>query len=200
MAYKYAVRIDKCFDEFKAFIESRQISGWCVREVADSGEHWHWYLETDVKPTSMRVLIKRSCPELKGNGAYSVSEVKDLEKYCRYMAKGEQEGLLPQVAWKFGLMWTDEKIEELHEEYWTTNKSLKKRRTVGVLDWVVDKCKEDAVQWDDRKAIGEIYIKELADRSKPINIYAVKSAVNLIQVKLCPDDTAIKQLSEQLFI
>ena len=71
---------------------------------------------------------------------------------------------------------------------------------MGVLDWVVDKCKEDAVRWDDRKAIGEIYIKELADRSKPINIFAVKSAVNLIQVKLCPDDTAIKQLSEQLFI
>lgn len=198
--YKYALRIDKEVEKVKTFLGAKGISGWGVREVADQNEHWHFYLETDIKPSSFRVVLKRAVPELAGNGAYSVSDVKDVDKYIRYMAKGEQEGLLPEVVWKHGLLWGDEKVEELHEEYWTTNKSLKKRRAVGVMDWVVDECKRRDVKWDDRRTIGEIYLKELAERSKPINLFAVKSNINLVQVKLCPDDTAINQLAEQLVV
>lgn len=198
MAYKYALRTDKEFEKVKAFVESKNVSGWAVREVAgDNNEHFHWYLETDLKAPAFRVALTRAVPELRGNAGYSLSEVKDVEKYHRYMAKGEAEGAGPNRAWSHGLLWTDEKLEELHAEYWMENRKLKKRKTGSVTDSVYDKCKADAVRWDDRRAITEIYIRELILRDKPINTFALKASVNLIQVKLCPNDDALNELVDR---
>lgn len=199
--YKIAVRIDKEVDKFVSFLNSKDISGWAVRETVNgANEHVHAYLETLIKPNSLRVLIKRAIPELAGNGSYSIQDVKDYDKYVRYMAKGESTSLMPQIVWKLGPLWTVEYIEKLHEEYWTENRTLKKRRADTVTDYVIDRCKEEGVAWDDRTAIAEMYIKELVERSKAINIYSVKSNVNLIQVKLCPDDSAVRMLAEQVHI
>lgn len=199
--YKLAVRIDKEVSKFTSFLSDKQISGWGVREtVAGANEHWHFYVETLIKPVSLRVLMKRAIPELVGNGAYSVQDVKDMDKYLRYMAKGESEPVMPEVVWKSGPLWTDLKIEELHDDYWQENQRLKKRRVESVVDTVLDACKDGGVAWDDRTAIAELYIKELVARHKPINIYSVKSSVNLIQVKLCPDDSAIRDLAAQVHI
>lgn len=200
-AYKFALRTDRSFEAVRDFVVSKDISGFAVREVATDNEHWHWFLETRMKMNSFRELLRRAVPDLRGNGGYSVSQVKDESKYLRYMCKGDADGQGCEVAWKHGLLYTDEKIEELHTEYWTENRAMKKRRVAGgVLDAVIDQCKEGAVQWDERKAIGEMYIKELVARSKPINLFSVKSAVNLIQVKLCPDDSAIKELAERFIV
>jgi len=199
--YKLAVRIDKEFESFKKFLDEKNVAGWGVREVVlGENEHWHFYVETLIKPASFRVLLKRAVPGMCGNGAYSVQDVKDVDKYLRYIAKGESDGVMPEIAWKGGLLWTDEKIEELHDDYWQENKRLKKRRVESVIDTVLDQCKADAIAWDDRTAIAELYIKELVARHKPINIYSVKSSVNLIQVKLCPNDSAIRDLAAQVHI
>lgn len=198
--YKLAARIDKEMVAFNSFLSSKNISGFGVREVAGDNEHWHYYIETLLKPTSLRVLLKRAVPGLQGNGAYSIADVKDVDKYLRYICKGSSDNVLPEVCWKFGPLWTEEKFSELHDEYWTENARIKKRRTEAVIDVVIDKCKHEGIAWDERAAISEEYIKELVDRSKPINIYSVKSAVNLIQIKLCPDDSAIKQLASQINI
>lgn len=197
MAYKFALRTDKAFDEVKAFIVSKNITGWAVREVADQNEHWHWFLESDIKEASFRVLLKRAVPDLKGNGAYSVSAVKDVQKYERYMAKGETESVGPEVVWRHGLLHTVDRIDELHEEYWTENSRLKKRKKGSVMDEVLDLCRRQEVKWDDRKKIFEIYLRELVARNKPINMYAVKSSVNTIQIQLCPTDEAIQFFVDQ---
>lgn len=198
--YKLAVRIDKELSETKTFFESKNLAGFGVRECAGDNEHWHFYVETMIKPASLRVMLKRACPGLVGNGGYSVSDVRDVDKYLRYIAKGESSGVMPEVVYQCGLLYTTEKIEELHEEYWTENKQLKKRRTTGVMDHVLDLCRDAQIAWDDRTAIAEEYIKELVARNKPINIYSVKSCINLIQVKLCPTDDAVKQLCQQIHI
>lgn len=198
--FQYALRIDKEFPAVSSFLSEKGVSGWGVRETAGDNEHWHFFLETKIKMSSMRVLLKRAVPSLSGNGAYSISDVKDVEKYQRYMAKGECAEKEPEVAWRHGLLWTDEKISELHEEYWMANRASKKRREVGVMDFVLDLCRDNGTAWDDRGAIAEEYIKELVARNKPINLFSVKSAVNLIQVKLCPTDDAIKMLSQQIHI
>lgn len=199
--YKLAIRVDKEIAKVKGFFAEKNLVGWGVREtVAGANEHWHFYVETLIKPASLRVLLKRSVPELCGNGAYSVQDVKDMDKYLRYMAKGESDAVMPEIAWKSGPVWTDEKIEELHDDYWQENQRLKKRRVESVIDVVLDQCKSEGIAWDDRTAIAERYIKELVSRHKPINIYSVKSSVNLIQVKLCPTDAAIKDLAAQVHI
>lgn len=197
MAHKFALRTDKAFDQVKQFIESKQISGWCVREVSDQNEHWHWFLETDIKEASFRVLLKRAVPELKGNGSYSVSAVKDVEKYERYMAKGESEGVGPEVAWRHGLLHTPDRIDELHEEYWTENARLKKRKKGSVMDCVLDQCRREEVSWEDRKKIFDLYLRELVSRNRPVNMFAVKAAVNGLQIQLCPTDAAINFFVDQ---
>jgi len=198
--YKLAVRIDKEVQKAKAFLDSKNLAGFGVREVAGDNEHWHFYVETESKAASFRVMLKRAVPELSGNGSYSVADVRDVDKYVRYMSKGESASVMPEVVWTSGLMWTAPKIEELHDEYWTENAQLKKRRVSSVMDHVLDVCRDEGVAWDDRAGIAEQYIKELVARNKPINIYSVKSCVNLIQVKLCPTDDAIKILSQQVHL
>lgn len=195
MAYRFALRTDKAFDKVRDFVAARGLSGWSVREVAgEANEHYHWYLETDLKIQALRIALVRSVPELKGNAGYSLSEVKDQEKYLRYMAKGESDGAGVAAAWRHGLLWSDEKLEELHEEYWTENRRLKKRKVGLVADAVIDQCKECAVPWTDRRKITELYIRELVSRDKPVNLFQLKASVNLIVCKLCPNDDAIQDL------
>jgi hypothetical protein len=198
--YKLAVRIDKEVQKVKSFFDNRNYAGFGVREVSGDNEHWHFYVETETKPASLRVLLKRAVPELAGNGGYSVSDVRDVDKYLRYMSKGESSAVMPELCWTSGLLWTSDKVEELHDEYWAENKEMKKRRTTGVMDHVLDVCRDAGIAWDDRSAIAEEYMKELVARNKPINIYSVKSCVNLIQVKLCPTDDALKILAQQVHI
>lgn len=192
MAFRYALRTDKAFEKVRDFITSKGgISGWSVREVSGDNEHWHWYLETDLKVEAFRAALTRAVPTLKGNAGYSISQVKDQDKYLRYMSKGESDGTGPNVAWKHGLLWTEEKLEELHQAYWEENRRLKKRKVGTVMDYVMDQCKAEQIKWEDRRTITEYYIKELVKRDKPVNLFSLKSNVNLIQCKLCPDDSAI---------
>lgn len=196
--FSLAIRVDRSLDDFLAWLDRRSESGFCVREVAESGEHYHAYLLSKLKPASARVVIKREVPGLNGNGAYSIAECRDVDKYVRYISKGENDGSGVDIVWRCGLEWTEDRIQEAHEEYWLSNRSQKLRRLNGVLDFVVDECKAANVAWDDRHTISEKYIRELVARSKPINLYSVKSSVNLVQVKLCPTDDAIVMLAERV--
>lgn len=193
-----ALRTDVAFAKVKAWVEKLSLTGFAVREAAQSNEHWHWLLEDSRKRKlqALRVSLTREVPELCGNGAYSLSECRDLDKYERYLCKGESEGAGPEVAWSYGLKYTGEYLEELHSRYWQENANLRKRRTTRVIDYVTDECKRRNLNWKDRSDIADVYIRELVARDKPINTFAVKSAVNLVQVKLCPTDEAIKQLAE----
>lgn len=198
--YHLAIRVDKLVDDFCAFLDRRVEPGFAVRETAESGEHVHAYVYSRVKPASYRVILKRELPGLAGNGAYSIAECRDVEKYHRYMCKGDVAGAGPEIVWCYGWEWTSDKFDELHFAYWEANNVKKIRRDVGVLDYVLDRCQEAGIAWDDRTAISEEYIKELVARSKPINLFSVKAAVNLIQVKLCPDDSAIRVLASQVLL
>ncbi|EFJ50314.1 hypothetical protein VOLCADRAFT_88798 [Volvox carteri f. nagariensis] len=198
MALKIALRIDRDLDSVKLFLD--RCSGFGVREVAGSNEHWHFLVETDSYRNiqSFRVALTRKIPTLKGNACYSATVVSDLEKYERYLAKGESEGAGPEVVWRHSLKYTDEKIEELHIGYWTENKRLRKRKAGSVIDAVIDIAKDENVHWERREKLAELYLKEVVSRNRPVNIFAARSAVNTIQIQLCPDDTAIKRFSEMI--
>lgn len=199
---RLALRIDKSFDAVKEFIVSAGYSGFAVREVVGDNEHWHWYLEGDKYSSvqSFRVKLVKSVPELRGNGAYSVKQCDEhYEKYWQYMAKGDGEGATPVLSWRHGLLFTDEKMEELHEAYWSVNHDLKRRKLQPVMDEVLERCKRAAVQYHDRRTIFREYIKVLYERNKPINLFSVKSGVNLIILKLCPDlDDGLELLLNQV--
>lgn len=202
---RLALRTDKCFESVKEFITSKGMSGFAVSENDDTANpHHHWYLETSVYKNvqAFRVAITKKIPDLKGNGSYSVKECdQDYTRYWQYMCKGSGAGQGPSIVWRHGLVFTDDKVEELHNAYWEENRAKKKVKVEPIMDVVFEKLKADGTAWRDREAIAAVYIRELYSRNKPINIYGVKSAVNLLQVKLAPvADEAIKHLAQYVQI
>lgn len=198
MSSVYALRIDCALSEVLAWAAKYEIGGWAVRELATDNEHWHFILYASKTIKQLRCSFNRDCPSLKGNGKYSLTECRDEDKYLRYMAKGSSEGEYPEVVWRHGLEWTEEKVEELHDAYWEANRKLKKRKTGSMIDWLVDECKRAEVHWDNREKIAELYIRELGARGKPINLFAMKANINCVQVQLCPGDDILKVLVERL--
>jgi len=197
---KISLRVDKSVAELKEFIDAREMGGFGVREVAGANEHWHFYLETDKYRNiqSFRVQLTKAILTLKGNGGYSATIVDDIEKYERYLCKGNSDGESPEIAWRNSIVYTDDKIGSLHEEYWKANRILKKRKTGAVIDWVVDECKRQNFDWKEREKISLVYVAEISRRAKPLNTFAAKAAVNGIQLQLCATDDAVKMFAEQL--
>lgn len=171
-----------------------------VKELEGSNPHFHAVLHSVRKLAAVRQAIKRAMPQLNGNGSYSVASVRDLAKYQRYMMKGESAETMPVVIAAHGMMYTDPSWqEEQHDAYWEENEVLtRKRKASPAFDVVLQQCKVRQISWSNREAIAREYIKELASRDKGINIFALKSQVNLIQIKLCPDDSAIEDLARQV--
>lgn len=194
----YALRTDAQYDKVRSWVDAQGFGGFAVREsVAGDNEHWHWLLETDRELHPVRCSFNRAVPELKGNGAYSLTQCRDVDKYVRYLAKGPSEGQAPELAWSNSLLYNQEKLEELHAAYWDENRKLKKRKVGSMIDWVIDECKRAGVVYSDRRRIAEIYIRELGARGKPINLYSIRSNINCVQIALCPDDSVITGLIDR---
>lgn len=190
-----ALRTDKEFAKVRAVVDALGYGGFAVREVAgDSNEHWHWLLEGDKELKVLRNKLTRSVPEISGNGAYSLTLCRDVEKYERYLCKGESEGAGVDVAWRNSLRYDDAKVEELHSQYWAENRKIRKRTAGSMIDRVVDEAKRKKIEWSNREQLAKVYIRMLADNGKPINLYSVRSNLNAVQVALCPDDTAVDNL------
>lgn len=189
-ALKLALRTDNSYAEVKEFITSKSCSGFAVSETAgDSNPHHHWYIEINGYKNiqAFRCTLTRKIPTLKGNGSYSVKECDDdFERYWQYMCKGSGPGTGPDITWRHGLLFTDEKFEELHQNYWEENQQRKKKKVEPIIDVVFEKLKADGTTWRDREAVAAAYIRELYSRNKPINLYSVKSGVNLLIIKLAP--------------
>lgn len=202
MPTSIALRIDGALTAVLAWIASEAINGWGVREVAHGpdgdNEHWHFHLWGDRSIKALRCTFNRKVTELKGNGAYSMTVVKDADKYDRYMAKGEGDNALPEVVYSSSLTYNDDMIKQLHTDYWNQHKKLKRKREGSMIDWVIDEAKNQRVQWSDRAKLAEIYIREVGERGKPINLHAVRSNLNAVQFALCPDDGLLKILVERV--
>lgn len=168
-----------------------------VKEMEDENPHIHVFLRSKRKLPAVRAAIKRAMPELNGNGSYSVALCRDTDRYQRYMMKGESASVMPQVAGAFGMQFSDlDWQKETHDAYWAENEEIgRRRKLVPVAEAVLQACKDARVSWDAREKISELYIRELLSRDKAINLFSVRSHVSLLQCKLCPDDSAIKDLA-----
>lgn len=215
----YALRIDRELSSVLSWLAKCDIGGFGVREVsggspqfvqgqeAQAGsssasavnEHWHFVLWSEKTVKQLRNSLLHAVPGLKGNASYSLTLCRDLAKYQRYCCKGESEGAGCEVVWSHGLQYTDVFFEEQHAEYWTENRKMKKRAlSSSIIDSVIDQCKQLNVCWTNRVKISELYLKEVCARGKALNTFTGKSAVNSIQVALCPDDAALLEFAAQL--
>lgn len=169
-----------------------------VKEVVGDNHHFHAVVRSRRAVQPFRMAFKRAMPsDMVGNGSYSIAVVRDLDKYHRYLCKGEQHGVWPEVVGANGIQYQDLEWQNAqHDAYWEENARLEGARALRpVLDVVLDLCKRDRVLWHMRERIAFLYIKEMAARGKGINTFQCKSAVNLIAIKLCPDDSAVEELA-----
>lgn len=198
MPNHFSLRVDGHLSKVTAWVDKMMMGGFAVRECVADNEHWHLYLIGDKTIKQLRCAFNRDVPELKGNGAYSLTECRDADKYIRYMCKGEGEGQLPEVVWRNSLDFTDDSVSEWHDQYWAENRALRKRKAGSMIDWVVDEAKRSSVSWSNRQALAKIYIKELGVRGKPINIHSVRANINAVQYALCPNDDALEDLANRV--
>lgn len=196
----YAIRLDG--HEHHSFLEYLDSTGgayFIVREGHVDNPHMHAVVFSEKTLAAFRSkFVRQVLGGAHGNGAYSITKVKDLDKYERYMCKGASSAEAPDVVAVNGIKYSWEWIHDTHERYWATNEELHaKRAKLSVCDAVLAACRDAGLEWRSRERIAELYIRELVARDKVINIFALKSAINLIQIKLCPDDTAITDLAAQ---
>lgn len=197
-SFYYAIRLDGTdFSKLRDYLDKDGGAYFIVKEVADGNPHFHALVYSKKKLPAFRSGFVRAVLDgAHGNGAYSIARVKDLDKYERYMCKGESMDSPPDVVATNGLLYDPEWVAAKHEQYWSVNATIMRgRASMSVHDAALQACKDAHVQWSNRTKIAELYIRELVARNKSINIFATKSAVNLIQIELCPDDTALLELA-----
>lgn len=168
-----------------------------VKEVAGDNHHFHAVVRSRRAVQPFRMAFKRAMPQLAGNGAYSIAVVRELDKYHRYLCKGDALGVWPEVVGANGIQYQDLEWQNAqHEAYWSENSRLAgERRNLNVLDASYNALRDRNVQWHNREEIARVYIREVVARGKSINTFACRSAVNLLSVRLCPDDSALDELA-----
>lgn len=199
--YDYAIRLDaQDPQKLVEFLEKDGGAFYIVRELEDSNPHFHAYVHSKRKLPAFRSAFVRACLEgTHGNGAYSITAVRDLDKYHRYCAKGASAAEEPAVVQFSGIQFTPGFFAARHEEYWAINQELMEaRRAKPVWEAVLEAARTAGLQYHDKKGIALLYLRELAARDKAINIFSVRSFVALISVKLCPDDSALEDLANSV--
>lgn len=199
----YAGRVDLTQDvgacEVLAWLNSRHGAFLLVLETVDGeNPHVHYILDIDANIRVVRQSFTRAFPTLTGNKAYSLTQVMDLAKYHRYICKGESAGEGPHVVGSHGVLYTDDWIGERHAEYWEENASLaakRQRKAVSVVDAAVERCKAEHILWHQDHEIAKVLIQLTAERGKGINLFAIRSQVNLLMMQLCPDDSCLDRLA-----
>jgi len=206
--FSYALRVD--LDKVSAVelceFLSKRGSYIAVREGVPKNPHVHaiWHVD-EAKIRIVRQWFTRQFPSCQGNGSYSLTVVKDLEKYERYCCKGDAADVEPDVIGRMGIDFTDDWVMKRHEEYWSmSEKSRQYKRTVdgkkqSFLDVVVHECKKKRVKWTEDSAIARIYLELAGLERKPINRSQLNGVVEGAKLQLCGDSKAVEQLVEKYY-
>lgn len=204
MALEFALRVDGDASSALAMFLATLGAYFIVREVAGeagANVHMHALIITDVVIKNVRNRLLKKFPDLSGNKAYSLTVVEDSEKYRRYLCKGESSEKLPEVVGRQGIEFDDDWVAARHAAYWEVNEQLlaaRNARKRTVFERVFQECVDEEVRWDKDIVIAKKYIRELSKDGKGINLFAVRSQINLLQIRLCPDDSALDCLAEKI--
>lgn len=197
MVYRYALRADLSDGVASGLVAWLVVvaTAYLVVKESHAGEnpHVHVYMESDKKLAALRKDFQRKFPGNQGNAGYSMKECNDdIDAYGRYMCKGADKESSPDVIARQGLLYTDEWVKDMHDQYWVNNASLmsnkRKRANMGnVVEKVELECKAKGVRFDDRKGIAMEFVKLYKESAKPINVFYARQVVNTVSVLL--DDT-----------
>ena len=103
------------------WIRSNSVVTIIVREEGDR-LHIHSIISPIKTLSTFRQQFLKKYPNLKGNGSYSLEEVKEYDNLIRYICKGNSKDDLPDVLYQ-----KDINIEEMHQQYWKVNQEIKEK-------------------------------------------------------------------------
>lgn len=189
---QYALRLDyvtQMYDVLLSWLSVNCTRYFVVREVSDADQnpHLHSILYSEKSLNALRLSLKKSFKEYKGNSFYSLKQCDDdIDAYMRYMCKGVDKATLPEVWGYFGFHYTKASIQEYHDMYWVNNEALRRnKRKRGELEGnMVEQVEriakaEGVTAWEKDK-ISKIYIRLYVAARKPINVFAARAVVNTV--------------------
>lgn len=204
----FALRVDLASEDYVCHIVDWLASHGAyllVREGGTENPHVHALLQSGLESRMLRQNLRRKLPFLSGNGDYSLTTVKDAEKYERYCCKGESETEGPTVVARMGIEYTDEWVSERHAGYWQLQADYKARHkrkglhSATIVEKVEEICKNKSIRWDKEFEIGAEYLRLVSEGKKGVNIHQLRSTVKGVQLQLCPNDDAIQRLLHEAF-
>lgn len=197
----FALRLDgewsALHERVLQWIAKYQLSGFAVKESLTDGSNPHVHLlltsQESLKLPALRKGLLQIFPEFRGNSSYSFTTVRDFDKYVRYMCKGESAAVMPQIVWQQMIL----DAAAQHDAYWAEN-AAKYKPTLPLPDFVIEKAREENVDYSNRSKLAEIWVREAVARKKPVNVFQVRAQLNMIQCVLCPTDQQIVNLAAEI--
>lgn len=199
----FALRLDVSDDDrlrsLLSFLSVLACGYLVVRETVEGGNpHVHAVLELDSPIRRLRQRMLRHLDWLRGNGDYSLTVCRDVDKYYRYLCKGEDADAGPCVVGRQGLLFTDVWIEEQHAAYWDTNRAYKRREKLpgSAVEYVHRQCINKGISHTQEQLIAREYIALLSRQKKSVNFFLVQAVVRGVRLQLCPNDAVLLELAE----
>lgn len=136
------------FERLKAVCGGEYGGGYLiVHENSSSGvEHYHAVVHCD-NAKKFQNALTRGMKGYGGNKYFSTKNcTADKDAAIRYICKGSSEhphprGDPPDVVGRSGLYFTDDRIRESYESYWTVSEKTKKSKELGFPQQVVNYMK-----------------------------------------------------------
>jgi len=197
----YALRCD-----YDSDVDRQRLSDWLsgncdsylvvFEEVEGENPHVHAALASIKNIDALRKSFKRTFEDKRGNGAYSLKPcTDDVDSYVSYCCKGKSAEEGPQVVFRQGFDFSEERTDAAHERFWDANQRMRSASRAkaamsgkSMVEAIEQLCRAEGVMCYDRKGIAKMYIREMKKARKAINIFAAKAVVNGVVVALDDED------------
>jgi len=200
MSQTYAIRVHELDDTIRqklgTFLEGINGSYCIARETYEcTRPHYQGWIRTETKIPALRERLYRSMPEVRGSGkgrgnsAYSLATVRDIDRYKYYILKGSPQNL-PDIVFRSGYDISEDDINRMHTEYWnsrtTSNASEKRNTTNKILDWAKEQSFENMSAHDIEDIVGSKIIEEYIKAEKLMMLHQMNGLYNLVMCTVNP--------------
>lgn len=191
-AFRYTLSTEAVDNGVLKWINERSPGHLVIRHDADEEvkrDHWHALIWSDKKVPALRADFRKANPEVSGQGAYSLTEIKQtgeedpVEMYERYMCHGKFDGDPVIVVSAHGAKYTPEWFREQNTAFYAARKEFKKKiekreNSVNMVNELVQACDLAGIR-EKREIAGKLVDKYIAER-RPLNTFFAKSVVNTV--------------------
>lgn len=161
-----------------------------IRHDADeevSRDHWHALVRTTKTVETFRAQFKKACPGV-AKEDYSIGTVTDGEEeiYIRYMCHGTKRGDKVRVVLIQHLGYDQEKLQELHEEFWQKReeyrrpKKNKEGKSPNTVEQFTEYLKSNNIDASNRLEVTKAAVTFMGRARRPINLFYIEGLINSI--------------------